>query len=620
MLSVTQVIDGRYTIKRRLGIGGMAEVYLAIDESLGREVALKVLNPALAADPAFVERFKREARAVAALNHPNIVAIYNWGEYDGMYYIVMEYVPGENLKEQLRQVRALPEEDALAIAVLVANALEAAHVRGIVHRDVKPHNILLAPDGRVKVTDFGIAWAAGASQLTATNAVLGTAHYLSPEQVTHHAIDGRTDVYGLGVVLFEMLTGMTPFTGDTLVAVAMKQATETAPSIRTLRPDLSLRTDAIVRTALAKDPGARFPTAAAMRDALQAARDALLRPLSTQTVLAASSPPLAAMPPGNPILPMTSDTDDAAAMTRPVQMRNAPPPFLPSARRANNDRILPLIAVIALLTLFVVGILAGGRLFGRSTGITTAIPAGATQIAGGLLPLPSPTTPATTTTAATATVTRTASTPVPASIAPTASSLITPTVIAVATPVSPLLVGVPTVPLPTMALPVPTATIALVLVLPTSVPPTAVPPPPPMPTATAILPTATVVPPTAVPAPPMVIDPPQAAVDNSTPIGAVRGFYQLVSAHQFDAAASLWSARQQAQYPPASNIAGRFANTLEVSVDMARIANQNANTATVVLTITEVKQGQAPQRYNGTWQLVHGPSGWLLDQPNLQPG
>jgi len=617
MLSVTQVIDGRYTIKRRLGIGGMAEVYLAIDESLGREVALKVLNPALAADPAFVERFKREARAVAALNHPNIVAIYNWGEYDGMYYIVMEYVPGENLKEQLRQVRALPEEDALAIAVLVANALEAAHVRGIVHRDVKPHNILLAPDGRVKVTDFGIAWAAGASQLTATNAVLGTAHYLSPEQVTHHAIDGRTDVYGLGVVLFEMLTGMTPFTGDTLVAVAMKQATETAPSIRTLRPDLSLRTDAIVRTALAKDPGARFPTAAAMRDALQAARDALLRPLSTQTVLAASSPPLAAMPPGNSVLPMTSDTDAAAAMTRPVQMRNAPPPFLPSARRANNDRIIPLVAVIALLTLFVVGILAGGHLFGRSTGITTATPVGATQIAGGLLPSPSPTTPAT------ATVTRAASTPVAAIIAPTAPSLITPTVIAVATATAKpaLPVGVPTVPLPTMALPAPTATIALVLVPPTSVPPTAVPPPPPpMPTATAIPPTATVVPPTALPAPPMVIDPPQAAVDNSTPIGAVRGFYQLVSAHQFDAAASLWSARQQAQYPPAINIAGRFANTSEISVDMARIANQNANTATVAVTITEVKQGQAPQRLNGTWQLVRGPSGWLLDQPNLQPG
>lgn len=612
MLSVTQVIDGRYTIKRRLGIGGMAEVYLAIDESLGREVALKVLNPALAADPAFVERFKREARAVAALNHPNIVAIYNWGEYDGMYYIVMEYVPGGNLKEQLRQVRALPEEDALAIAVLVANALEAAHVRGIVHRDVKPHNILLAPDGRVKVTDFGIAWAAGASQLTATNAVLGTAHYLSPEQVTHHAIDGRTDVYGLGVVLFEMLTGMTPFTGDTLVAVAMKQATETAPSIRTLRPDLSPRTDAIVRTALAKDPGSRFPTAAAMRDALQDARDALLRPLSTQTV---SLPSLAAMPPGKPVLPIAGDA--AAAMTRPVQMRNAPPPFLPPARRTNNDRIIPLVAVVALLMLFVVGILAGGRLFGRSTITTTATPAGATQIAGGLPPL-SPTMTAT----APATATRTASTPVAAIIAPTASAPTTPPAMAVATAKPALPVALPTVPLPTMALPVPTATIAPVLAPPTSVPPTAVqptavPPTPPMPTATAIPPTATAVPPTAVPAPPMMVVPPQDVADNSTPIGAVRGFYQLVSAHQFDAAASLWSARQQAQYPPASNIAGRFANTSEVSVDMARIVNQNANTATVAVTITEVKQGQSPQRLNGTWQLVRGPSGWLLDQPNF---
>jgi len=612
MLSVTQVIDGRYTIKRRLGIGGMAEVYLAIDESLGREVALKVLNPALAADPAFVERFKREARAVAALNHPNIVAIYNWGEYDGMYYIVMEYVPGENLKEQLRQVRAFPEEDALAIAVLVANALEAAHTRGLVHRDVKPHNILLAPDGRVKVTDFGIAWAAGASQLTATNAVLGTAHYLSPEQVTHHAIDGRTDVYGLGVVLFEMLTGMTPFTGDTLVAVAMKQATETAPSIRTLRPDLSLRTDAIVRTALAKDPGARFPTAAAMRDALQDARNALLHPLSTQTVSFAAMPP-----PRGAVPPMAGDADAAAAaaMTRPVQMRNAPPPFLPPARRANNDRIIPLVAVIALLMLFVVGILAGGRLFGRSTVIATATPVGATQIAGGLLPSLSPTT----TTTAPATATRTASTPVAAIIAPTAPALTTPTAMAmvVATPVSPLPVALPTVLPPTVALPAPTATITLVLVPPTVVPPTAVPPTPLVPTATAIPPTATAVPPTAVPAPPMMIAPPQAVADNSTPIGAVRGFYQLVSAHQFDAAASLWSARQQAQYPPASNIAGRFANTSEISVDMAHIVNQNANTATVAVTITEVKQGQSPQRLNGTWQLVHGPSGWLLDQPNF---
>ncbi len=642
MLSAAQVIDGRYAVMHRLGVGGMAEVYLATDTALGREVAVKILSPALAADPSFVERFKREARAAAALNHPNVVAVYNWGEYDGTYYIVMEYVPGENLRERLRREGALPEAAALVIAARVADALEAAHARGLVHRDVKPHNILLAPDGRVKVADFGIAWAAGAAQLTATNAVMGTAHYLSPEQVLHRPVDGRSDLYSLGIVLFEMLTDALPFAGDTLVAVAMKQANEPAPSVHSLRPEISARTDAIVRTALAKDPAARFQTAAAMRDAIDAAHRALAPPVTAAVRVASPQPAndsTLALPVAASSWAQVASTNVLPPVVRARSSGNpAPPPFLPPARQRTRWAI-PLAGIGVLLALLTLGAFAGTRLFQRGT-TATITPARGTQVAI-IVPTP-PLAPTVTLAPATAApATAAAAAAVPASAAPTtampvivapmvasptpagasvATSAPTPTALPVVSPVPPTPSPATAVPALPSAPPIPPTARPPTPVPPTPIPPTPVPPTQPAPTVTPLPPTATPVPPpTPVPTVQVTAAPPVAiAADNATPIGAVRDFYALVSAHRFDEAAALWTMRQQQEYSPKESINGRFANTTQISVDQARISDQTADRATVAVTLTEIKQGEAPAHITGTWQLVRGPSGWLLDRPNLR--
>ncbi|WP_152413025.1 protein kinase domain-containing protein, partial [Nitrolancea hollandica] len=269
-------IGGRYDLSGRIGRGGMAEVYLATDRLLGRQVAVKVLDRAFADDAAFVERFKREAQAAAALNHPNVVPIYEWGAVDDTYYIVMGYVPGRNLKEVLRQSGPLPEAEALRIGAQVAAALEEAHRHGIIHRDIKPHNILLEPGGHVVVTDFGIARAAGSSQLTATNVILGTAEYLAPEQAQREPVDGRADLYSLGIVLYELLTGRTPFTGDTMMAIAWQHVHERPPTPRELGIRLSDLTERAVLRAIEKDPAQRYQNSAEMRDALTEARDGLM--------------------------------------------------------------------------------------------------------------------------------------------------------------------------------------------------------------------------------------------------------------------------------------------------------------------------------------------------------
>ncbi|HEX2515007.1 MAG TPA: protein kinase, partial [Chloroflexota bacterium] len=273
-----RVLGGRYALLHRLGAGGMAEVYLALDQALDRQVAVKLLHPAYAADPLFVERFRREARAAAALNHPHIVSVYDWGTDgapSGWPYMVMEYVPGPNLKEELRRRGALPEPEALRIGEQVAGALAAAHARGMVHRDVKPHNILLLRQEEevlAKVTDFGIARTRGVAGLTTGSGVLGSAHYLSPEQAQSRPLDGRSDLYSLGVVLYEALTGGVPFKGDVPVAVAWQHVHRQPAPLREARPLVSPATEAVVLTAMAKRPEARYPSAEAMALALASAR------------------------------------------------------------------------------------------------------------------------------------------------------------------------------------------------------------------------------------------------------------------------------------------------------------------------------------------------------------
>ena len=265
----TTVLAERYRLNDHLARGGMADVYSATDELLGREVAVKMLHANYATDDAFVQRFRREAQAAANLTHPNIVSIYDTGKDDGNYFIVMELVEGKTLRDVLRAEGPLLPRRAAEIASEVAAALAVAARGGLAHRDVKPGNILLTETGSVKVTDFGIARAWDDSEeLTRTGAVIGTATYFSPEQAQGRLADGRSDIYALGVVLFEMLAGRPPFSGETPVSVAYQHVSEAATVPSSTNPDVPPELDAIVMRALEKDPTNRYQTAEEMRSDL----------------------------------------------------------------------------------------------------------------------------------------------------------------------------------------------------------------------------------------------------------------------------------------------------------------------------------------------------------------
>jgi serine/threonine-protein kinase len=254
-----EVIAERYELEELVGTGGMSSVYRARDQLLERHVALKVLHSHYADDAEYVERFRREARAVAKLSHPHIVTVIDRGEDGGQQYIVFEYVDGENLKQLVERTGPLPTRQAIELTLEIADALAFAHAHGLVHRDVKPQNVLITPDGDAKVTDFGIARSLDVEHgVTQTGTVLGTSNYLSPEQASGHTTTPATDVYSLGVVLYELLTAEVPFPGENFVAVAMKHLNDVPPNIHERRPDVPLRLGAVIERALEKDPADRF--------------------------------------------------------------------------------------------------------------------------------------------------------------------------------------------------------------------------------------------------------------------------------------------------------------------------------------------------------------------------
>jgi beta-lactam-binding protein with PASTA domain len=316
MVEAGTLIDGRYRVSARLGSGGMADVYLAHDTLLGRQVALKLLHHRFAEDQEFVERFRREASSAAGLSHPNVVAVFDRGEWDGTYYIAMEYLPGRSLKAVVREHGPLSPGDAIDIVVQILLAARFAHRRGIIHRDIKPHNVILDEEGRAKVTDFGIA-RAGASDMTLTGSIMGTAQYLSPEQAQGHAVSESSDLYAVGVVLYELLTGSVPFEGESAVTIALKQVSVEAVPPSQRNPEVSPALDAVVMRSLAKEPSQRFAGADEFIAALQQAREGIAPPpapglngspsVPPRTVAAMLVPPL----PGEDPQPV-----DAAARRR----------------------------------------------------------------------------------------------------------------------------------------------------------------------------------------------------------------------------------------------------------------------------------------------------------------
>ena len=296
-----RLFDGRYRMIRRIGSGGMARVFLAEDVDLHRDVAIKILHDRYSEDAQFVERFAREARAAAGLNHPNIVAIYDRGQFEGSYYIAMEYLDGETLKDVIIREGPLPERRAIDITLQLLAALRFAHRREIIHRDVKPHNVMVLRDGRVKVADFGIA-RAGDSEMTEAGSIVGTAQYLSPEQARGQHVGPESDLYSVGVVLYEMLTGRVPFTGDSAVAIAMKHVQETPVPPRQIVPSIPPELEAVVQRAMAKDPALRYHSADEMGMDLDRVRKGLgvtqaTAALSASDAYAAAGRTMVAPPP-----------------------------------------------------------------------------------------------------------------------------------------------------------------------------------------------------------------------------------------------------------------------------------------------------------------------------------
>ncbi len=369
---IGSVLGGRYRLVELLGQGGMATIYRARDAQLDRDVAVKLLRPEFGRDPDFLARFRDEARSAASLSHPSIVAVFDFGEEAAGPYIVMELIDGQDLAAILRENGPLPPRQAARVAAEVAKALHAAHVHGIVHRDVKPSNILVGRDGRVKVADFGIARALSESQLTVPGMTMGSVHYFSPEQARGEASTAASDIYALGIVLYESLTGQRPFSGDGAAAVALARLTSTPPRPGALRAGVPAPLDQIVQRAMALEPANRFASAASMASALEGwlaepgsgaagASAAGAAVVGTATVASAAARPNA--------VPYPSDAyARAVPPAAPVSTRGTPPPPPPLDGEGDDDGGSgPWAWVAGILGLLILGIV-GFLVFGMLTG------------------------------------------------------------------------------------------------------------------------------------------------------------------------------------------------------------------------------------------------------------
>jgi eukaryotic-like serine/threonine-protein kinase len=338
-LAENTVIDGRYRVLTKVGSGGMADVYCAEDTHLGRRVAMKLLHRRFAQDREFVERFRREASSAAGLQHPNVVGVYDRGEFDGTYYIAMEYCEGRSLKQIITSEPPLDVRRAIAIAKQILIAARFAHRRNVIHRDLKPHNVILDDEDTVKVTDFGIA-RAGASDITEAGAIMGTAQYLSPEQAQGRPVTEASDLYAIGVVLFEMLTGKPPFDGDSAVAIALKHVNQPAPSPRQLVPSIPPALEAVVMKALAKDAADRYTDAESFIRDLDAVAAGLDRgAVDTESTAVFVPLPTPVAPPPPPSTRQIASAPVAAVEPPPVEavVIEVPPPS-PTGEEPHEER------------------------------------------------------------------------------------------------------------------------------------------------------------------------------------------------------------------------------------------------------------------------------------------
>jgi serine/threonine-protein kinase len=364
-LEADAVIDERYQVIAHLGSGGMAEVYCATDLQLGRKVALKVLHERFAADEEFVERFKREASSAAGLQHQHLVAVYDRGEWDGTSYIAMEYVAGKTLKQIVTEEGPLPPDRAADLTVQILRAARFAHRRGVIHRDFKPQNVIVDDEGRAKVTDFGIA-RAGASDMTQTGSIMGTAQYLSPEQAQGHAVNARSDLYSIGIILYELLTGKVPFEADSAVTIALKQVSEAPVAPSAINPAVTPELESVVLRALMKDPQERFADADEFIAALEAAASRIPSPraIAAAEAAAAALPGAAAMgalaagsmaPPPPPVTPGPPLTGvyPAQPPMRELVVEGPRPPAPRSRRKRWPWLLLGALALIGLILLLV---------------------------------------------------------------------------------------------------------------------------------------------------------------------------------------------------------------------------------------------------------------------------
>ena len=597
VITTDRLLGGRYRLLDTLGEGGMAVVHRAHDDMLDREVAVKVLRPAHASDPEFVSRFRREARHAAGLHDPRIVTIHDLGvdPATGADYIVMQLVDGPDLQTLLDRGGRLPMGQALRVGVEAAMALQVAHDHGIVHRDVKPGNILIDRAGAVRVADFGIARAAGDGAATTAGLIIGSPQYVSPEQVAGEPITPASDIYSLGVVLYELLTGGRPFEGPTPAVIALQRLREAPRPPSTIDPQIPDELDAIVMRAMARDPEDRYGSAADLAADLEGfrlrefggvrrtgshARAGLVGGAAGAgaatmdgepedagaaehwdepalgALVSATASPNPSMEPRSPSVPARQMTGTLRRPIRPERPRlrrtPSPPPATGDERRRHR---LPVAALLPLLALGLVLRVGAGMLLSSRDDPGTPVPSGAAPSDAGIAVQPSPS-------------------------------------------ASPLVVIIPSLS-PSVAPSASTSPTRSPIATPT-----------PRPTAR----------PTARPTPrPTVAPAPGATAPARDPAETVARFYALVVQERFDEAARLWSPRMRSQYPPEAYIDGRFEPTTGIDIRQLSIRSQSVanRTAVVYVDLIEYREDGAARRYVGTWDLVLSSSGWLMDEPHF---